>query len=91
MPVGLVGWCRYGEALLSSLPPGPSLLLSHTDLNWNPVRYLQASPSDPPPSLLLPPLPTGLPPSPDLLSSPSLPACLPCARLARACVLTCCT
>jgi hypothetical protein len=32
---------RFGRALLGSLPPR-SLLLSHTDLNYNAVRYLQA-------------------------------------------------
>lgn len=44
------GWTmhQYGESILRSLPPasseagsGPAvLLLAHTDLNWNPVRYL---------------------------------------------------
>ena len=32
---------RYSEALLSSIPEN-SLLLAHTDLNWNTVRYLQS-------------------------------------------------
>ena len=30
----------YGRALLASLPPD-SLLLSHTDLDWNTVRYFR--------------------------------------------------
>lgn len=30
----------YGQAALNSLPPN-SLLVSHTDLDWNPIRYLQ--------------------------------------------------
>lgn len=36
------GWLmhRYAEATLQSLPP-KSLLLSHTDLDWNPMRYLR--------------------------------------------------
>jgi hypothetical protein len=29
------------QTVLDHMPPG-SLLLSHTDLTWNPVRYLQA-------------------------------------------------
>ena len=29
---------RYAEAVLSSVPPG-GVLLAHTDLDWNPVRY----------------------------------------------------
>lgn len=35
------GWImhKYGQSKLDSLPPH-SLLLSHTDLDWNPVRYL---------------------------------------------------
>lgn len=31
---------KYGEAALTSLPSN-SLLLSHTDLDWNPIRYLR--------------------------------------------------
>jgi hypothetical protein len=31
----------YGRAVLASVP-AESLLLSHTDLNWNSVRYLQS-------------------------------------------------
>jgi len=36
------GWLmhKYADAALSSLPTG-SLLLSHTDLDWNPIRYLR--------------------------------------------------
>ncbi len=36
------GWImhKYGEAILDSLPRN-SLLLSHTDLDWNPTRYLR--------------------------------------------------
>lgn len=36
------GWTmhRYAQVVLDSLPPH-SLLLSHTDLNWNTIRYLQ--------------------------------------------------
>ena len=38
----LSGWTvhRYGEALISSLPPN-ALLLAHTDLDLNSVRYLR--------------------------------------------------
>ena len=32
---------RHGAAILGSLPPG-ALLLAHSDLDWNPVRYLRA-------------------------------------------------
>ena len=37
-----VGWTfhRYGEALISSLPSN-ALLLAHTDLDLNSVRYLR--------------------------------------------------
>ena len=37
------GWAMhsYGEAMLSVLPQG-ALLLSHTDLDWNTVRYLRS-------------------------------------------------
>jgi len=37
------GWTmhRYGEAMLASLPPN-ALLLTHTDLDWNTVRYLRS-------------------------------------------------
>jgi hypothetical protein len=31
---------HYGEEILASLPQG-ALLMSHTDLNWNSIRYLQ--------------------------------------------------
>jgi hypothetical protein len=31
---------RYGKAVLKSVPQN-SIILSHTDLDWNPVRYLQ--------------------------------------------------
>jgi len=36
------GWVmhRYAQSALRSLPP-KSLLLSHTDLDWNPMRYLR--------------------------------------------------
>jgi len=36
------GWIMhsYGEAILDALPQN-SLLLSHTDLDWNPTRYLR--------------------------------------------------
>jgi hypothetical protein len=36
------GWImhKYGEAILDTLPRN-SLLLSHTDLDWNPTRYLR--------------------------------------------------
>ncbi len=36
------GWVlhRYAENTLKSLPPN-SLLLAHTDLDWNPMRYLR--------------------------------------------------
>ena len=36
------GWIMhtYGEAILESLPQN-SLLLAHTDLDWNPTRYLR--------------------------------------------------
>jgi len=36
------GWIMhtYGEAMLDALPQN-SLLLSHTDLDWNPTRYLR--------------------------------------------------
>ena len=36
------GWIMhsYGEAILEALPQN-SLLLSHTDLDWNPTRYLR--------------------------------------------------
>ena len=35
------GWVihKYGESILANVPPD-SLLLAHTDLDWNPVRYL---------------------------------------------------
>jgi hypothetical protein len=37
------GWVihSYGQLILDSLPEGGSLLLAHTDLDWNPVRYLR--------------------------------------------------
>ena len=37
----VLGVGQYGHAILDSLPQR-SLLLSHTDLNWNSVRYLQS-------------------------------------------------
>lgn len=39
LPPGAVVW-GYGAAILSQLPDD-SLLLSHTDLTWNSVRYQQ--------------------------------------------------
>ncbi|KAJ1412181.1 hypothetical protein B484DRAFT_422918 [Ochromonadaceae sp. CCMP2298] len=38
---GGVALQRYAEATLAALPPS-ALLLSHTDLDWNPIRYLRS-------------------------------------------------